>query len=105
MPAPLSVQETSARARFGARVRELRGAAPAEALAERLGIHLETLRRVERGQADLPLRLAPALALALGVSVTDLLPPEDLKRLGALDVEPIAGAGIDLYSARSGDGG
>lgn len=63
---------------FGRRVRELREAAGLSqlALAERLGVPAPRLPAIEHGRHDVRLSTLRRFARALGVTVSDLLPPD-----------------------------
>lgn len=89
MPAPVSVDATLARARLGAQLRRVRGEVSQEELAARLGLHVDTLRRIERGHADLPQRLLIECASALGVALVDLWPEDERVKIGLPNDEPI----------------
>lgn len=59
---------------FGARVRDLREAASLtqEQVAERMGVAVSTVSRLERGVSGINTSRLPALATSLGVSISSL---------------------------------
>jgi transcriptional regulator with XRE-family HTH domain len=67
---------------FAANVRRLRAIAGStqEALAERVGLDLRYLQRVEAGEVDAKLSLLDRFALAFGVRHAALLAPARLPR-------------------------
>lgn len=67
---------------FAANVRRLRAAAGStqEALAERVGVDLRYLQRIEAGEVDAKLSLLDRFALALDVRHAELLAPGRLPR-------------------------
>lgn len=62
---------------IGKRIRELRTAAglSQEALAERAGLHRNSIGNVERGERDIHITAVSQLAHALGVSLADFFAP------------------------------
>jgi transcriptional regulator with XRE-family HTH domain len=69
---------------FGARLKALREAAglTQTALAERAGTHFTTIAKLEADERSASLRLALAIAGALGVGVEDLVPRSRAKGKG-----------------------
>lgn len=67
---------------FAARLKQLREAAglTQPALAEKAGTHFTSIARLESESRAPSLRLALAIADALGVSIVDLLPAKKGKR-------------------------
>jgi transcriptional regulator with XRE-family HTH domain len=68
--------------RFGNRLREVREAAGVsqEKLAELAGLHRTYVSSVERGKRNISLQNIERLALALGVSMKELMPAMKTKK-------------------------
>ncbi len=90
-----SVRDKSSRlALFGQRVRDLRGKRTIDEVANVLGIHRNTLYRIEKGESEPVVSAIWRMAYLFGVSAAYLLGEEDRTNQGKSDGVPPSGKAV-----------